>query len=171
MPDTNVQYAAVKKKPQSTAEQQEHCAKGKDLCTCIQIQASYNILQHKNLVHYSSVVFTHSLNGSLLLDLDVNIVLNLDQLLLKLCSQVSPKWRQFGFAVRVPVETLNELTSYQEEQRLSEIAGYWMKQHQDRLTWREVARIMKEIDLNDLAEEILNDSTGIHIVHQCLRVH
>ncbi|MCG8626111.1 MAG: hypothetical protein MJE68_29450 [Proteobacteria bacterium] len=45
---------------------------------------------------------------------------------------------------------------------MSEIAGYWMKQHQGRLTWREVARIMKEIDLNDLAEEILNDSTGIH---------
>ena len=139
------------------------------------------ILQHKNytrfilLNNYSSVVFTcvHSLHGSLLLDLDMNIVLHLDQLLLKLCSQVSPKWRQFGFAVRVPVETLNELTSYQEEQRLSEIAGYWMKQHQDRLTWREVARIMKEIDLNDLAEEILNDSIGIHnIIHcACIRMH
>ena len=126
------------------------------------------ILQHKNIrfiiiIHLSSV-FTHSLNGSLLLDLDMNIVLHLDQLLSKLRSQVSPKWRQFGFAVRVPVETLNELTSYQEEQRLSEIANYWMKQHQGRLTWREVARIMKEIDLNDLAEEILNDSTGIYIV-------
>ena len=90
----------------------------------------------------------------------MNIVLHLDQLLLKLRSQVSPKWRQFGFAVRVPVETLNDLSSYQEEQRFSEIAGYWMKQHQGRLTWREVARIMKEIDLNDLAEEILSNSTG-----------
>jgi hypothetical protein len=90
----------------------------------------------------------------------MNVVLHLDQLLLKLRSQVSPKWRQFGFAVRVPVETLNELSSYQEEDRLSEIADYWMKQHQGRLTWREVARIMREIDLNDLAEVILNDSTG-----------
>jgi hypothetical protein len=87
-------------------------------------------------------------------------VLHLDQLLLKLHSQVSPKWHQFGFAVWVPVETLNELSSYREEDRLSEIADYWMKQHQGRLTWREVARIMKEIDLNDLAEEILNDSVG-----------
>ena len=131
------------------------------------------ILQYKNYIRFIilllnnhssvTVVFTcvHSLHGSLLLDLDMNIILHLDQLLLKLRSQVSPKWRQFGFAVRVPVETLNELTSYQEEQRLSEIAGYWMKQHQDRLTWKEVARVMKEIDLNDLAEEILNDSTGI----------
>ena len=93
--------------------------------------------------------------------LDMNVVLHLDQLLLKLRSQISPKWRQFGFAVRVPVETLNELSSFQEEERLSEIAGYWMKQHQGRLTWREVARVMKEIDLNDLAEEILNDNAGI----------
>ena len=87
-----------------------------------------------------------------------------DELLLKLHSQVSPKWRQFGFAVRVPVETLNELSSYQEEDRLSEIANYWMKQHQGQLTWREVARIMKEIDLNDLAEAILSDDdTGMQI--------
>jgi hypothetical protein len=78
----------------------------------------------------------------------MNVVLHLDQLLSKLCSQVSPKWRQFGFAVRVPVETLNELSSYQEEDRLSEIADYWMKQHQGRLTWREVARIMREIDIS-----------------------
>ena len=115
-------------------------------------------------------MFTHSLNGSLLLDLDMNIVLNLDQLLLKLRSQVSPKWHQFGFAVKVPVETLNELTSYQEEQCLSEIAGYWMKQHQGRLTWREVARVMKEIDLNDLAEEILNDSRGT-CMHYAINVY
>ena len=89
----------------------------------------------------------------------MNIVSHLDELLLKLShSQVSPKWRQFGFAVRVPVETLDELSSYREEERrLSEIANYWMKQHQGRLTWREVARIMKEIDLNDLAGEILRD--------------
>ena len=88
-----------------------------------------------------------------------DVVSHLDELLLKLPhSQVSPKWRQFGFAIRVPVETLDELSSYQEkERRLSEIADYWMKQHQGRLTWREVARIMKEIDLNDLAGEILRD--------------
>ena len=88
-------------------------------------------------------------------------VLTVDELLLKLCSQVSPKWRQFGFALRIPTETLNELSSYQEEDRLSEIANYWMKQHQGQLTWREVAQIMKEIDLNDLAEEILSDGAGI----------
>ena len=96
-----------------------------------------------------------------ILDLDhMNVVLHLDELLLKLHSQVSPKWRQFGFAVRLPVETLDELSSYQEEDRLSEIADYWMKQHQGQLTWREVARIIKEIDLTDLAEEILSDSLG-----------
>ena len=91
----------------------------------------------------------------------MKFVLNLEELLLKLHSQVSPKWHQFGFAVRVPVETLDELSSYQEEDRLSEIADYWMKQHEGQLAWREVARIMKEIDLNDLAEEILNDGTGM----------
>ena len=91
-------------------------------------------------------------------------VLTVDELLLKLRSQVSPKWRQFGFAVRVPIETLDELLSYQEDDRLSEIANYWMKQHQGQLTWREVARIMKEIDLNDLAEAILSDDdTGMQI--------
>ena len=88
----------------------------------------------------------------------------MDELLLKLRSQVSPKWCQFGFAVRVPIETLNELSSYQEDDRLSEIANYWMKQHQGQLTWREVAWIMKEIELNDLAEEILSDDgTGMQI--------
>ena len=92
-------------------------------------------------------------------------VLTVDELLLKLRSQVSPKWRQFGFALRVPAEILNELSSYQEEDRLSEIANYWMKQHQGQLTWREVAQIMKEIDLNELAEEILSDSTGMQIYY------
>ena len=87
----------------------------------------------------------------------MKVVLNLDELLTKIHSQVSPKWRQFGLAVRVPVETLDDLSAYQEKDRLSEIADYWMKQHQGQLTWREAARIMKEIGINDLAEEILSD--------------
>ena len=106
-------------------------------------------------------MFTNNyyLYGSLLcmLDLDTKVVLNLEELLTKIHSQVSPKWRQFGLAVRVPVETLDDLSAYQEEDCLSEIADYWMNQHQGQLTWREVARIMKEIGLNDLAEDILSE--------------
>ena len=33
-----------------------------------------------------------------------------------------------------------------------------MKQHQGQLAWREVAWVVKDIGLNDLAEEILSDS-------------
>ena len=91
----------------------------------------------------------------------MEVVLNLNELLMNIQSQVAPKWRQFGLAVRVPVETLNDLSNYQEEDCLSEIADYWMKEHEGRLSWREVARIMKEIDLNDLAEEILSDKLNI----------
>ena len=92
-------------------------------------------------------------------------MLNLDNLLLKLHSQVSPKWHQFGLAIGVPVETLDELSAYQEEDRLSEITDYWMK-HQGELTWREVALKMEEIGLHDLAEEILSDhSIGRYATH------
>ena len=86
-----------------------------------------------------------------MLDLEVTVVLNLDELLMKIHSQVSPKWRQFGLAVRVPVETLDNLSAYQEEDCLSEIADYWMNEHQGQLTWREVARMTKKMGLNDLA--------------------
>lgn len=87
----------------------------------------------------------------------------MDSLLIHLRPQVTPKWHQFGVAIGTPNEVLDELSNYPEEESIVEIADYWLRHHPGQLTWREVAEILKDIELHQLAEELLNrfsDDTG-----------
>ena len=84
--------------------------------------------------------------------------LNLDNLLIFLRPQVTPKWRQFGVALATPNKLLDELSSYSDEECMVEIADYWLSHHQGPVTWEEVAQILKEIGFSQLAKELLNGS-------------
>ena len=97
-------------------------------------------------------------------DNDSDESLNLDSLLIQLRVQVTPKWHQFGIAIGMPEDLLQQYSSYPADERLIEVLNYWLNNHQNR-TWRDVAKVLCDIELNDLAEGIMNVyETGIHVM-------
>ena len=87
--------------------------------------------------------------------------LNLDSLLIQLQAQVTQKWYQFGAAVGVPSDLLQQYSSYTADEGLIEVLNYWLNNHQNP-TWRDVAKVLRDIELHELAESIMNVyETGI----------
>ena len=84
--------------------------------------------------------------------------LNLDNLLIQLRVQVTPKWHQFGTAIDVPNDLLQQYSNYPADERLIEVLNYWLSnRHQfENLTWRDVAKVLHDIELHELAESIMN---------------
>ena len=83
--------------------------------------------------------------------------MNLDNLLIQLRSQVTPKWHQFGLAIGIAEEALAKYSSYPPEECMVEMLDYWLRDHQtSKPTWRDVANALREIELHQLAESILN---------------
>ena len=88
--------------------------------------------------------------------------LNLDSLLIQLRAQVSPKWHEFGTVIGVPGDLLDQYSSDPADERLIEVFNYWLNNHQTP-TWRDMAKVLRDIELNELAEGIMNVyETGIH---------
>ena len=83
---------------------------------------------------------------------DPDASLNLDSLLIQLRIQVTPKWYQFGVAIGVPEDLLQQ---YSADESLIEILDYWLKNHHNP-TWRDVAEVLNDIELHELAESIMN---------------
>jgi hypothetical protein len=81
--------------------------------------------------------------------------LNLDSLLIQLRAHVTPKWHQFGTAIGVPEELLDQYSSYPADERLIEILNYWLNDHQNP-TWRDIARVLHDTELHELAESIMS---------------
>ena len=97
-------------------------------------------------------------------DNDPDESLNLDSLLIQLRVQVTHKWHQFGTAIGMPEDLLQQYSSYPADERLIEVLNYWLNNHQNR-TWRDVAKVLCDIELSDLAEGIMNVyETGIHVM-------
>jgi hypothetical protein len=72
---------------------------------------------------------------------------NLNSLLQHLLhGQVTSKWYQFGLALGVPKEILNQLTDYSEEDSLVELLDYWLKHHPNQPTWQEVSNAQDKIN-------------------------
>ena len=88
-------------------------------------------------------------------DHDPDESLNLDSLLIQLRAHVTPKWRQFGIAIGIPEDLLQQYSSCPIDERLMEIFDYWLKNSQNP-TWRDVAKILCDIELRELAEGILS---------------
>ena len=97
-------------------------------------------------------------------DNDPDKSLNLDSLLIQLRVQVTPKWHQFGTAIGMPEDLLQQYSSYPADEQLIEVLNYWLNNRQNR-TWRDVAKVLRDIELSDLAEGIMNVyETGIHVM-------
>ena len=88
-------------------------------------------------------------------DHDPDASLNLDSLLIQLRVQVTPKWYQFGVAIGVPDDLLQQYSSYPADERLIEVLDYWLKNN-SYLSWRDVAKILHDIELHELADGIMN---------------
>ena len=84
-------------------------------------------------------------------------MLNLDSLLIQVRSQVTPKWYEFGVAAGLDRELLEKYTSHPPEVCIEEMFDYWLRNRpkQARATWKQVAKILEAIQLNQLAEDIL----------------
>ena len=82
--------------------------------------------------------------------------LNLDTLLIQVRNQLTPKWYQFGVAAGIPTDILSKCSNYPPEECIVEVLDYWLrKSGQSRKKWSDVASILKQIDLQQLANEIL----------------
>ena len=65
------------------------------------------------------------------------------------------QWYKFGMAIGVPKEVLLELFGYSEEDCLIEILDYWLKNHSDQPTWKELADGLEDIQDYELANSIM----------------
>lgn len=86
----------------------------------------------------------------------VDVTVNLDTVLIQIKNHIIPMWYQFGEAVCVPKEVLNELSKYPADESVVEVVDYWLKNCPVNPTWREVAAVLKQIGLSELAEDIAN---------------
>ena len=83
--------------------------------------------------------------------------INLDNLLIQLRSQVTPKWYQFGLVVGIDKKVLDRYTSYSPEVCIIEVLDQWLRNRHTNPTWRDVADALKEIELYELAEKIVRE--------------
>ena len=81
--------------------------------------------------------------------------INLDSLLIQLKPALTDKWYEFGEAIGIPKETLQECTQYSSDQSLVEILDNWLRNHNNQPTWNEVANALTKIGLQQLALDIM----------------
>ena len=55
--------------------------------------------------------------------------MDLDNLLINLRSEVTPKWHQFGVAVGMSEEILKKYFNYSPEECIVEVFDYWLRNY------------------------------------------
>ena len=85
----------------------------------------------------------------------IDQLLNLDNLLIQIRHEVTPKWYQFGLAIGINKETLDEFSNFPPEECIVEVSDLWLRTSVTTLTWRDVADALKETGCHRLAEKIL----------------
>ena len=85
--------------------------------------------------------------------------MSLGSLLIQIRIKVAPKWHQFGVAIGVPEVLLEQYSSHPSDERLIKIIDYWFKNHHHP-TWKDMAELLCDIELHELAENIMNDKHG-----------
>jgi hypothetical protein len=79
----------------------------------------------------------------------------LDNLLIQLRAKVSPFWYQFGKAAGLNTEVLDQLVDNCSPQEcVVEMFDRWLRQKNEAPSWRDVAIILKMINLEQLSVEI-----------------
>ena len=82
--------------------------------------------------------------------------LDLDNLLIRVRTQVTPKWYQFGLALGVDKDVLNKFSACPQEESIVELADYWLRNSPTKPTWRDVAKALKKIGFDSLSKDIVN---------------
>lgn len=83
-------------------------------------------------------------------------LINLDNLLIQLRDEVTPHWQKFGMIIGVPKDIIVKCSEYPPDQCIIEILDHWLRHHKDGpLTWRDVAEVLRQINLSQLSENIL----------------
>ena len=83
------------------------------------------------------------------------LVINREKLFRLLQSEVAPKWYQFGMAVGIKEEVLEELKSqktFSVDEYLHKVLDYWLRTTQP--TWTVITEALKRINLPHLAHDI-----------------
>ena len=75
--------------------------------------------------------------------------------MLQIRQQVTLKWYQFGLAVDIKKETLDEFSNFPPEECIVEMLDLWLRTSEKAVTWRDVADALKQIGLYQLAERTL----------------
>ena len=92
-------------------------------------------------------------------------MLNLDNLLIQIRHEVTPKWYQFGLAIGISKETLDRFSAFPPGECIIEVLDLWLRTSESAVTWRDVAKALKESGCHQLAETILKVyKTGNHSV-------
>ena len=91
---------------------------------------------------------------------------DLDSLLIHLRSEVTPKWRQFGEAVRISEEILKKYSNYPPEECIVEVFDYWLRSYPSttKPTWRDVVDVLIKIELHQLADRLLQSKKNNNII-------
>ena len=146
-------YTHLEQPPLSTESQNSTLTLSSELQTEEgKLMISY-MHMHSYIVVLLSLITDH--------EIDAGKTVNLDSLLIQLRLQVTPKWHQFGVAIGIPDEILEQYSNYPADERLMEVLDYWLKNDRNP-TWKDVAKVLKDIELHELAEGIMNVyETGI----------
>ena len=91
--------------------------------------------------------------------------LDLESLLSKLNGKIKSQWYHFGLAIGVPNQTLDQLYNYSEDDCLVEVLDYWLKNHPDQPTWKELADAVADLQDYELANSILKVYSGRGKIH------
>ena len=96
------------------------------------------------------------------LSLFLDIPVNLDNLLIHLRAQLTPKWKEFGLIIGIEEDVLNMYSSHPPEECIVEVLDYWLRNchEESKPTWKKIANILKEIGLHQLAENIQCNDIG-----------
>ena len=79
-----------------------------------------------------------------------------ESLLTKLRGKIKSQWYHFG----VPNNALDQLHSHSEDDCLVEVLDYWLKNHPDQPTWKELADAVADLQDYELANSILKIYSG-----------
>jgi hypothetical protein len=93
----------------------------------------------------------------------IDSTLDLDSLLIQLKPQVTQKWKEFANVVGLS-NMIKQLSRYSAEECIVEVCDQWLKSHPTKPAWRDVANVVRDIGLHQLADGLLMAyNTGLFI--------
>ena len=113
---------------------------------------------------YSHTLYSHA---HTLTHTDNSLDVTLNRLVVLLREKVGPKWRDFGEALDIDDVVLDSIAkTCFPENCIVEVLDYWLKYTDEKITWREVAYVLKSINFHELALDVVQIyKTGTIIIN------